>query len=60
MTATQQSGLFWVGLAHLTNSRRGAAIVGTVGAFQTSVNSAIIGAVFGGPAGFVAGIGYGL
>ncbi len=60
MTATEQSSLFWVGLAYLTEDRRASAMVGAVGVLQTSINSAIIGAVFGGPAGFAAGVGYGL
>ncbi len=60
MIANEQSSLFWVGLAYLTEDRRASAMVGVVGAVQTSINSAIIGAVFGGPAGFAAGVGYGL
>lgn len=60
INATAPSGLFWVRLASLARERRGALMIGTVGVFQSSVNAAIIGAVFGGPAGFAAGVGYGL
>lgn len=59
-STAQPSGLFWVGLAYLAEDRGAGALIGTVGVMQSSVNAAIIGAVFGGPAGFAAGVGYGL